>query len=106
MTDAEAALRKLLESAVSVELDLLTSTSEGQLCQDSEIFAELGLPIHPQPFLVAGLDLHVTLKDDSTIQVPTLYRPIRQNRSKLLACLSPFYRAIALSILRSSATAW
>lgn len=44
---------------LAVELDLLTHQDEGPPRTDVEVFSELGLVVHQQPFLIAGGDLEL-----------------------------------------------
>lgn len=54
---------------LSVELDLLTRQDDGPPRTDAEVFSELGLVVHQQPFLLAGHDLEVNTE---ARQVPIL----------------------------------
>lgn len=58
---------------LAVALDLLTHAPEDPPRQDSEVFADLGLMIHPQPFLIAGIDLQVVFGDGSIHRVLAPY---------------------------------
>lgn len=58
---------------LAVALDLLSRAPDDPLRQDSEIFADFGLMIHPQPFLIAGIDLQVVLSGASVHRVLVPY---------------------------------
>lgn len=58
---------------LAVALDLLTRAPDDPPRQDSEVFADLGLMIHPQPFLIAGVDLQVVLGDASIHRILAPY---------------------------------
>lgn len=58
---------------LAVALDLLTRVPDDPPRQNSEVFADLGLMIHPQPFLIAGIDLQIVMGDASTHQVVAPY---------------------------------